>query len=402
MKNNITKSLVVWGISDLYFIFSVMIALFFAILSPNIQSQLHLSSPQLGMLGSIFFLSYGLAQLPGGFFLDRLGPRITLSVSAIIAGIGVTLLSTAYSFEQAMCAQCLIGIGLSTAYVGVIYLVGKWFPSSKFALMSGISQMSSNFTVGIVVIVMSLLGAIISFRVITGVFSVIIFAVAIALFLIVRNKQDSKINSKDDAGLSVIKAFKTLSVIPQFWLGVIYFASGFGIMLAFADLWNIQTQLAYNHSIETAAMMNAMFPIGGAIGALTSGWIADRINKRALVAKFYITGMVVFSLIFVYVSVPTFLAVIIMLVLGYFFGGAVLGFSLVGQHIPESLQGTGFGFMAMAAYILSAIMQSLVGVLLSHTDTMSLTKLGMYKFSLSALVGVILIGWLASFWLKDK
>ena len=85
------RSILVWGSSDIYFIASVMIAVLFGILSPDIQKQLNLDTAQLGLLGSVFFISYGAAQLVAGGLMDALGPRLTLAASSIIAACGLFL-----------------------------------------------------------------------------------------------------------------------------------------------------------------------------------------------------------------------------------------------------------------------------------------------------------------------
>ncbi len=395
------KPFSIWGMGDLYFIISVSVALLFGILSPNIAKQLHLSSTQLGFLGGVFFLCYGFAQLLAGRLIDFLGPRYTMTGSAIIASSGLILLATANGFGFAVGAQILIGAGLSTAYVGTIYLANMWFPADRFCLMAGITEMSSNIIVAVIIFIMVLAGALVNFRIIIGSFSIIALIIAVLMFLIIRSRSDRK--SITEHKVSFITALSKLIKIPQFRLSVIYFSTGFGALLALADLWNVPTQIAYRHTLQTAASLNAMFPLGGAIGALCSGWIADHLKCRAIVAKFYITGMLVLTIILVYGPVfPTAVTFILLLLLGFCFGGAVLGFPLVEQNITDDLQGTGFGFMTMIAYLLSACLQFLIGDILGHTKHLTqFTTISHFKIALTPLVIILAIGWICSLWLKD-
>jgi len=89
------RAIIVWGAGDLYFIVSVMTAVLFGILSPELQKHLQLTTAQVGLLGSVFFLSYGLAQLATGSLMDSWNPRVTLAGSAVIASGGLFLLSAA-------------------------------------------------------------------------------------------------------------------------------------------------------------------------------------------------------------------------------------------------------------------------------------------------------------------
>src|SRR5579872_4727841 len=54
-----------------------------AIAAPQIMSEYHLSSTDMGKIFSAFILAYGLFQLPSGWLADRFGPRAVLSFALI-------------------------------------------------------------------------------------------------------------------------------------------------------------------------------------------------------------------------------------------------------------------------------------------------------------------------------
>ncbi len=90
-KSHVTKrAILVWGAADLYFILSVITAVLFGILSPDLQKELNLSSAQIGLLGSVFFLSYGIAQLfAGGLSYQGLLPSRSEDIFAFIFAYGL-------------------------------------------------------------------------------------------------------------------------------------------------------------------------------------------------------------------------------------------------------------------------------------------------------------------------
>ncbi|MFX4914297.1 MFS transporter, partial [Acinetobacter baumannii] len=62
-----------------------------AAISPALASDFALDAAQTGLLASIYFLVFGLTQIPIGVLLDRLGPRRVQGVLLVIAAGGATL-----------------------------------------------------------------------------------------------------------------------------------------------------------------------------------------------------------------------------------------------------------------------------------------------------------------------
>jgi MFS family permease len=61
-----------------------------------LASDFGLDAAETGLLASIYFLVFGLAQIPIGVLLDRLGPRRVQGVLLVIAAGGATLFGTAF------------------------------------------------------------------------------------------------------------------------------------------------------------------------------------------------------------------------------------------------------------------------------------------------------------------
>lgn len=403
--NNIPlkQSILVWGIGDIYFILAVMVSVLFAVLAPDIQHQLKLNNADLGLLGTAFFLSYGIAQLFTGRFFDLLGPKITLGSSAVIAAIGLFLFSGSNSFGVAIAAKIITGVGLSTSYIGAIYLADTWFEKEKFALLSGITQMSSNILTAFLVIVLALSQKLIGFRSMMLYLAIALIIMAILIFFFVRKAGPEKLK-KPEKPLNFFSSIGRLLTIKQYILGTLYFSIGFGSLLALSDLWNIPRQLAYDANIKTAASLNAMLPFGTGLGALIAGWLAVYLNSSSRVAKVFILGMVCFFGILLYG--PKFSIVTtfpLLFILGFFFGGAVLGFPLVEQYLPETLKGIAFGLMAMVAYLISSFLQYVVGFILTEIqEGKAVNSIHDFKVALTPIFVSLIIGLIISLWIKDN
>lgn len=391
------SAIYIWGIADLYFILAVTVLILFGVLSPGIQKELHLNSTQLGLLGFASFLSFGATQFLAGSLLDSKGPRITLTVSAGIATIGLFLLSQASGFYPAIIAQVIIGIGFSIAYVGAIYLAATLFPQKQFPLLSGITQMSASGISSLFLIGLALTNsASIDFRILTRNLAFLTLFIGLLLFLIVRKPSTPTQNvpKKTSFWIDLYKLLK----IPQFWFGAIYFSANMGVFLAFSSLWNVPDSLAYGHSLSIATLLSGTLRLGGGLGAAISGVFANRLGKPYNLVKWYSSGALGLGILLIYGPIfPTPITFLVMALLGFFFGGTALGFPLVGEYIPLTLKGTGFGLMTSFAYLLSAFLQYLTGNLLDYTTSLHLFQtVGKFKIALTPLILVLILGWICS------
>ncbi|MEE8318066.1 MAG: MFS transporter, partial [Dehalococcoidales bacterium] len=80
-------------------------------LLPFIRDELVLDYTQAGVLFSAFNISYGLSQLPAGWFADRFGPRLTLTIGVV--GVAAAGLLAGLSTTYLMLAGVLVLMGLA-------------------------------------------------------------------------------------------------------------------------------------------------------------------------------------------------------------------------------------------------------------------------------------------------
>ena len=82
-----------------------------AVVAPELAADLALDPTSLGVLSSAWFWAFAAAQLPIGVALDRWGPRRTVSILFLVAGLGCGVFAMAGSLGAAALGQILIGIG---------------------------------------------------------------------------------------------------------------------------------------------------------------------------------------------------------------------------------------------------------------------------------------------------
>src|SRR6185312_1239147 len=108
-----------------------------AVIAPNLVADLGLSSADLGLLTSAYFLTFALAQVPLGIVLDQYGPRLVQTFLFAVAAIGAAMFGAGTSLTTLLVARGLIGLGVSGALVAALKAVVLAFPKERLALANG-------------------------------------------------------------------------------------------------------------------------------------------------------------------------------------------------------------------------------------------------------------------------
>lgn len=107
-------------------------------LLPFVRDEFALDYTQAGLLISAFSLTYGLSQMPAGWFADRIGARLLLTTS--ILGVGVTGLIVGFSQSYLM---------LIIGWVLMGILGGGYHPASTTLLSSSVEATRRGWALGL-------------------------------------------------------------------------------------------------------------------------------------------------------------------------------------------------------------------------------------------------------------
>jgi len=110
-----------------------------AVLGPTLAAEFGLTAGGLGLLSSVYFLSFALFQLPLGLLLDRFGPRRVNATLLLIAAAGGLWFASAHSAGAASGARALIGVGVSGCLMSSFTAFVLWYPPDRLATMNGIT-----------------------------------------------------------------------------------------------------------------------------------------------------------------------------------------------------------------------------------------------------------------------
>jgi predicted MFS family arabinose efflux permease len=110
-----------------------------AVLAPTLAAEFGLSAGGLGLLSSMYFLSFALCQLPVGVAMDRFGPRRVNAALLLVAAAGGLWFALAEGAAAAMAARALIGIGVSVALMSSLTAFVLWYPPERLATMNAVA-----------------------------------------------------------------------------------------------------------------------------------------------------------------------------------------------------------------------------------------------------------------------
>ncbi|CAH0142014.1 putative glucarate transporter [Massilia sp. Bi118] len=122
-----------------------------SIAAPGIKKELGLDAVQMGFVFSAFAWSYVIAQLPGGWLLDRFGSKITYFFSIFLWSV-FTMLTGAAGFLAGGAAvtmlfalRLLVGAAEAPSFPGNSRIASAWFPTNERGLAAAIFNSAQYF-----------------------------------------------------------------------------------------------------------------------------------------------------------------------------------------------------------------------------------------------------------------
>lgn len=341
------------------------------------MQDFQIGAAALGNLSALYFYSYVAMQIPTGILADRLGPRLLLTLGAVVAAVGTIMFALSPSLQWAGTGRLLIGGSVAVAFVCLLKVAANWFAPSRFALVSGLALFCG--VVGAVCagtplrILVNLFG----WREVMLLSAVVAIAAAAGAWIFVRNQphekgyrnflfrsQPASPEKKENIGIlkSIIDVFRyrntpLLFIIPG---GLV------GCILTFSGLWGVPyLTTVYGISAARAAFITSALLVAWAVGGPFFGWLSDRLKNRKTL---YIAGCAValagWSAVIFIQGLNIFLLTTILLVIGFASGTMIISFAYAKESVPIELAGTVSGVVNMGVMMGPMLLQPAIGVVL--------------------------------------
>jgi MFS family permease len=236
-------------------------------------------------------LTYGFAQLPSGYLLDRIGPKLLVGMTMIVWSLFQAAGGIAGNYFQLMLSRIGLGATEAPCFPSATRSVSDWFDVKDRGVPSGVY--TSGAYIGPTIAPPILTGIMLAWdwRVMFIVMGLAGVVAAGLWFLIYRDPRAQALSPQDEAYLRTNREAKA-SVSLKEWTSLFRFRAMWALMLgAFCTgyiTWMYQTWLpAYlemqqHISIAKAGFLASVPLICAFFGALCGGWISDHLVKRGV------------------------------------------------------------------------------------------------------------------------
>jgi MFS family permease len=333
------------------------------LISGLLTSDLALGAADLGLLTSVYFLTFAAAQIPIGVLLDRYGPRRVQAALLLIAAIGAALFGATEAFWALVFARAMIGLGVAAALTAGLKAIVLWFPRDRVALLNGYMLMLGALGAVTATAPAEALIEWIGWR---GLFELLAAATAASAILIYAVvPEQAAVLPKGSPPLSLRSVYAN----SHFWRLAPLSATCVGSAWALQGLW-AAAWLTDVEELNRPNVVSQLFvmAIALSVGGLLLGTIADQMRRRGIGPErlFALLGMLFIAaqlaLIF-RLPLPSPVLWSAVAVVG---AGTVLSYAIVTEYFPEELTGRANGALNVFHFGWAFVLQYAIGLVLQQ------------------------------------
>lgn len=219
------------GIASLVlgYVLSQFYRAFLAVLTPVLTTDIGATPESLAQASGLWFLAFALAQLPVGWALDRIGPRITTSALLTVGALGAAVFAMATGAGLINIAMVMIGMGCAPVLMAAYYIFARSYPAKVFGTLAGLSIGVGSFGNIAASVPLSWVVEAFGWRMTMWGLAAITLATALAILALVRDPARTAADSKGSL-LDLLK-------MPALWPVLLMMATCYAPSAGLRGLW---------------------------------------------------------------------------------------------------------------------------------------------------------------------
>ena len=303
-----------------------------------LTAEFGLGAGDLGLLTSVYYLTFAAAQIPIGILLDRYGPGRIQSAVMVAAALGAALFAVSDNFWLLLGGRALIGLGVAASLTAGLKALVLWFPRERVPLLNGLMIMLGALGALTATLPAEFLLVSVGWR---GLFELLAIAsagCALVIYLVVPDMPAAI----SGAGRPTTSGLKTVYADPRFWRLAPLSATCIGTAWALQGLW-AAPWLSDVERLDRSELLRHLLimAIALSLGALLWGVAVDRLRRRGvgprallgLVAMIFIAAQLALIL---RLPLPSYVPWIVVAAVG---AGTVLSYAILAEYFPTELAG---------------------------------------------------------------
>ena len=359
-----------------------------AVANPLIRQDLGLSVADMGYLLSAFLWCYAFAQLPTGALVDRLGPRLLLTLGLSLWSLAQILGGLVANFGQFFGARMLLGIGEAPQFPTGARVVRDWFNARDRGLATGVFNCASTLGTAIAVPLLTVLMLNFGWRwmfAIMGAAGLVVAGIWAALY---RNPTQIALTAEE-------QRYRREGDPPgqrerltlREWKLLFRFRTTFGMILGFFGtvyvtwIYNAwlpgYLELERHMSVKSTGYFAAIPFACGVVGGLSGGWFADRlmrggmspVRSRKVPAAVALFGTALCTLATAFVTSNTLAIVLISASLFLVYVTSTCAWALTSVAAPTNCTASLGAVQNFGGYLGGALAPTVTGLIVQHTGS---------------------------------
>lgn len=399
------KGFVVWIICALFFLYEFFLRIVIGTYQHPIMYDLDLTSFQFSLLSTtIFFLIYGIMQIPVGLIVDNIGLKKSLIIGATFCAVSSIGLAYSNHYYLALAYRMLMGFSAAFGFICLLVSVHDWMPHKYSAIFIGMSQFigtlgpmiatgplesvasSANIDWRYIFIILGILGVILIFLI---------------LFFVENNHQKAGEYTVLYKSEKISVSIKRLFARVQPWY-IAFLSTALYFSIEYLSENEGRAFLALKGVSEhSAGYMLTIAWIGYAIGCPLLGFISDIFERRRVVLRLSAFLALISMLMILHLSGQIYLQVGFF-ILGISAAGQSVGFATIAEQFKKQFVAVGFGLNNAIITTVAAINAPTIGLLLDRASGENAISLENYLSVFNILIAIAVIGIILSmFFVKE-